>query len=282
MSPIEDDAQEEKGFFLPHHAVIKSTSLTTKVRVVFDGSAKGTNGLSLNETLMTGPTIQEDIFSLLTRFLTHQYVLTGDIEKMYRQFWIREEDRKYQKIWWWDENEDENVFQLDTVTFGLSSAPYLAFRCLHQLAEDESLNFPDAAKIIKRDLYVDDLLTGTDSFEKALKLRNEISALLTRGQLNLRQWASNDSRLWEGLPEGSVNLQLNTSHDTMIKTLGLHWDKIAEVPYILRFSSIQLVRKLFALGLRFKNKLKGPISVRELELANDRIIHLVQESSFLE
>ncbi|XP_063979914.1 uncharacterized protein LOC135163938 [Diachasmimorpha longicaudata] len=224
MSPAEAEPQEEKGFYLPHHAVIKATSLTTKVRVVFDGSAKEENHLSLNETLMTGPTIQEDIFSLLTRFLTHQYVLTGDIEKMYRQFWVRDEDRKYQRIWWYDKNGEERLFHLNTVTFGLSAAPYLAIRCLHQLADDEGHHFPEAAKIIKRDLYVDHLLTGTNSFEEALKLRDEISALLKKGQLNLRQWASNDTRLLEGLPEGSVNLQLNTSTDSTIKTLGLHWD----------------------------------------------------------
>ncbi|XP_015122234.1 uncharacterized protein LOC107044737 [Diachasma alloeum] len=224
MSETLEDAQAEKGFYLPHHAVVKETSLTTKVRVVFDGSAKGENSLSLNDTLMVGPTIQDDIFSLLTRFLTHQYVITADIEKMYRQFYVREEDRKYQRIWWKDTDGNEKIFQLNIVTFGLSSAPYLAIRCVHQLADDESLEFPNASNILKRNSYVDDFLSGADTFEEALQLRDEVTALLQKGQLNLRQWASNDPRLLYGLPEESVNLKLNMSHDSTIKTLGLHWD----------------------------------------------------------
>ena len=54
--------------FLAHHAVCKTSSLTTKLRIVFDPSAKTTNNLSLNDALMVGPTIQDDLFALLTRF----------------------------------------------------------------------------------------------------------------------------------------------------------------------------------------------------------------------
>lgn len=58
-------------FYLPHHAVIKASSLTTKIRVVFDASAKSTSGVSLNEVLKWGPTVQQDLFSILIRFRKH-------------------------------------------------------------------------------------------------------------------------------------------------------------------------------------------------------------------
>lgn len=58
------------GYYLPHHAVIKETILTTKLRVVFDASARSSTGLSLNDVLMVGPTIQEDLFSVLERIDT--------------------------------------------------------------------------------------------------------------------------------------------------------------------------------------------------------------------
>nr|XP_033339068.1 uncharacterized protein LOC117227701 [Megalopta genalis] len=76
------DPNNNHGFFLPHHAVVKETSMTTKLRVVFDGSTKTDTGVSLNEALMVGPTIQEDLFSHILRFRLHNYVLTGDIEKI--------------------------------------------------------------------------------------------------------------------------------------------------------------------------------------------------------
>ena len=78
MSLIENVSCAERGFYLPHHSVIKSDNLSTKIRVVFYGSAKTSSGISLNDSLMVDPTIQEDLFSLLSRFRTHKYALTAE------------------------------------------------------------------------------------------------------------------------------------------------------------------------------------------------------------
>ncbi|XP_076246269.1 uncharacterized protein LOC143186476 [Calliopsis andreniformis] len=210
------------NFYLPHHVVVKPASTTTKVRVVFDASAKSSSGLSLNDVLMTGPTIQDDLFKLLIRFRTYAYVLTGDIEKMYRQFYVQPNDRRYQRILWRDDDGYIKTYELNTVTFGISSAAYLAVRCLQQLAEDERLSAPIAANVLKRDLYVDDLLTGANTFNDALRLRDEIIDLLKRGGLNIRQWASNEPQLLTGLPKEQIHPKF--FGDSSIKTLGISWD----------------------------------------------------------
>lgn len=216
------------GFYLPHHAVFKPSSSTTKVRVVFDGSAKTNTDLSLNDTLRTGPTIQDDLFSLLVRFRMHAYVITGDIEKMYRQFLVRPEDRAYQRILWRDPHEEIKTYELTTVTFGLAPAPYLAIRCLHQLATDEEHDFPEAAARIKRDLYVDDLLTGADSITQARSLQCQISTLLMRGGLNIRQWASNEPKLLLGLNKDLIHPKI-LGDASVMKTLGVSWDARQDV-----------------------------------------------------
>ncbi|XP_078051783.1 uncharacterized protein LOC144477936, partial [Augochlora pura] len=210
------------GFYLPHHAVVKPTSTTTKVRVVFDGSAKSTTGYSLNHALLTGPTIQDDIFRHLLRFRMHAFVLSGDIEKMYRQFLVRPEDRPYQRILWRNDKNQIATFQLNTVTFGLSSAPFLATRCLQQLADDESDNFYKASEVVKRDIYVDDLLTGAATYEDAKKLRDDIICLLKRGRLNIRQWVSNDPRLLSDLTKEQIHPKF--FGDETVKTLGVAWN----------------------------------------------------------
>ncbi|XP_058817020.1 uncharacterized protein LOC131680316 [Topomyia yanbarensis] len=74
-----------KTYYLPHHAVVKESSTTTKVHVVFDGSAHTDSGFALNDVLLKGPTIQDDLLSLLLRFHKHEVAVVGDIEKMYRQ-----------------------------------------------------------------------------------------------------------------------------------------------------------------------------------------------------
>ncbi|XP_011867526.1 PREDICTED: uncharacterized protein LOC105561808, partial [Vollenhovia emeryi] len=127
MIPVNNPSNE--GFYMPHHAVIKSSSSTTRVRVVFDASAKTSNGTSLNDRLMVGPTIQDTLFVHLIRFRTYKCVLTADIEKMYRQILLHEDDQIYQRILW-RQNDQIKTLQLNTLTFGVSSSPYLAIRTI--------------------------------------------------------------------------------------------------------------------------------------------------------
>ena len=89
----EDSSSAEERYYLPHHAVFKSSSSTTRTRVVFDGSCRSSNGLSLNDTLLVGPTVQQDLCSIVFRFRTYQIAFTADIAKMYRQVRILEDDK---------------------------------------------------------------------------------------------------------------------------------------------------------------------------------------------
>lgn len=224
LNHMEPAPDSEEGFYLPHHAIIKTSSMTTKLRVVFDGSATSSTGISLNETLFVGPTIQSDLFSILLKFRLHNYVITGDIEKMYRQVLVRPQDRDYQRIIWRDKNGQISTYRLKTVTFGLGPAPFLAVRCINQLTRDEGDSFPRARSTLNSDLYVDDFLSGASTIEDTISLRDEVIDLLKRGGFNMRQFASNAPEVLKGLPEASVNLKLQISDDSTLKTLGIYWD----------------------------------------------------------
>ncbi|XP_071868023.1 uncharacterized protein [Bombus fervidus] len=205
MTKITSHYQSGEECYLPHHGVIKESSQTTKLRVVFDGSAPTTTGVSLNDILHTGPKLQEDLFYILLRFRSHQYVLTGDIEKMYRQFIVRPDDRKFQQILWRNTKGEVDTYQLNTVTFGLSMAPYLAIRCLKQLADDEGHRYPRAAAVLQRDFYVDDVLTGVDTKVEARALRTELTELLRSA-------------------EQDINDKLLLGESQTVKTLGVVWN----------------------------------------------------------
>ncbi|XP_066599988.1 uncharacterized protein [Prorops nasuta] len=233
------------SYYLPHHAVIKATSETTKMRVVFDASAKGNRGISLNDSLLVGPTIQNTLFEHLVRFRTFKYVLVADIEKMYRQIWIHPEDRKYQRILWYNQGRICS-FQLNTVTFGVSSAPFLAIRTLHRLADDEQKNYPSASKVLKNHLYVDDLLTGSDDLDEILIIRDELINLLKKGGFNMRQWASNESRALTELRERTTDHNFLINLNSLLKTLGVSWNAQHDyIFYAFQFDSIsETVSKL--------------------------------------
>ncbi len=62
---------EKQCYYLPMHAVTKQNSTTTKVRIVFDASAKTTNGKSLNSILSSGPNVYSHIMQQILRFHIH-------------------------------------------------------------------------------------------------------------------------------------------------------------------------------------------------------------------
>ncbi|KAF0738583.1 Uncharacterized protein FWK35_00025854, partial [Aphis craccivora] len=125
------------SYYLPYHAVQNTSSLTTKVRVVIDASSKSSSGISLNDILMRGPTVQEDLFAILTRFRRHQHVIISDIEKMFRQVGIAEPDLDLQRILWRNEpSESLRTYRLVTVTYGTTPASYMITQCLIILAEN--------------------------------------------------------------------------------------------------------------------------------------------------
>ncbi|XP_018404107.1 PREDICTED: uncharacterized protein LOC108780791 [Cyphomyrmex costatus] len=105
QEPVND---EISYFYMLHHCVIKHSSTTTKLRIVFDASSKTTSGISLNNVLMIGSVLQQESLSILLRFRIYEYVLTGDLEKMYRQILINEEQAPLQKILWREDPSGAN------------------------------------------------------------------------------------------------------------------------------------------------------------------------------
>ncbi|XP_062558241.1 uncharacterized protein LOC134223121 [Armigeres subalbatus] len=215
-------------YFIPHHCVIKPDSTTTKLRVVFDASCATSTGVSLNNALMVGPTVQDDIISIVLRFRFHRIA-----EKMYRMVLQQWADRKLHKILWRDDrNESVRIFQLNTVTYGTASAPYLATKCLKRLAELDGQKYPEAAKILSMDFYVDDMMTGVDNEEEGVQLCSDMQQLLKGGGFNLRKWSSNCPAVLEKIPaelhDVRASFELDDSSAT-IKTLGLIWEPRIDV-----------------------------------------------------
>ncbi|XP_063920800.1 uncharacterized protein LOC135135633 [Zophobas morio] len=216
------DISSENSYFIPHHAVIKNTTQGNKLRVVFDASMTSSNGHSLNDNLLIGPNLQQELFLILLKFRTYKYVISADIEKMYRQIFLTENHQQFQRIFWRENVSDPlQIYQLKTVTYGTASAPYLAMRCLKQLALENMNVLPVAASNILNNFYMDDLICGSSTLEEALALRDDIIQILNQGNFKLHKWASNEPTL---LPESDIKASVNFSSDTETKTLGLIWN----------------------------------------------------------
>jgi hypothetical protein len=229
--PSPSDEGDREPNYLPHHFVLKEESTTTKFRVVFDGSAKTASGVSLNECLYVGPTIQDNLFSLLLRFRFHVVALTADIVKMYRQFRVQRKHQDLQRIVWRDSPElPIREFRLLTLTYGTGPAPFLATRCLKQLAGDEKEKYPEAAHVLSRDFYVDDLMSGESTPERAINLQQQLSGIVEAGAMEIRKWASNDSVVMKAIPENlrATKGPLELDPETSIKALGVKWNPVSD------------------------------------------------------
>jgi hypothetical protein len=158
---IQNVIDDSSRCLLPHHAVFKSDGNADKIRVVFDGSARTSTGVSLNETLDAGPKILNDIFPILIKFRTFKYAFSADICKMY----------------------------------GLTSSPYAAIKCIKMLADAECQKHSKISETIHEDFYVDDVLTGANTLQETIQLRNNLVTILKRGCFGLSKWASNSPEI---------------------------------------------------------------------------------------
>ncbi|GFV78761.1 integrase catalytic domain-containing protein [Trichonephila clavipes] len=133
--------------------------------------------------------------------------------------WINPDQRKLQRILW-RENMDEPIktFELSTVTYGTTSAPFLATRTLKQLALDEAGNFPLGSSVVMSDMYIDDVLTGAETLLEAKELKNQLINIFAKGDMVLHKWCGNNTELIE------VSENYDFSDSSEIKVLGVYWN----------------------------------------------------------
>lgn len=234
MKRISDSQQESNlTYYLPHHGVIRESSLTTKLRVVFNGSSRTNTGVSLNDLLYTGSKLQTDVFNILIWFRQFRYVFSTDVEKMYRQIKFHEDDWNFQRILWINPDKKTVTYQLTTVTYGLACAPFLALRSLAQLIEDEGSKFPLAIPCLTKGRYVDDIFGGANSIHEAQEIIRHLIALCKAGGFPLQKWISNNPAILESISscDQSKSASYQFDESTIIHVLDLYWN-----PFISVFS----------------------------------------------
>ena len=227
MSIVSKPALEFPHYFIPHHCVLRPTSSSTKLRVVFDASAKTTTQKSLNDLLFVGPTIQDDLLIQVLRFRMFKYALTGDVVKMYRMFSVHKSDRQFQQILWRaSETQPIKVYQLNTITYGMAASPFLAIRSLHFLSDTYDTEYKIGASVLKNHFYVDDMLTGSNSVEELQQIHKEVSKILANGGLELAKIQSNCKSLhFEAANPKLLNLDESQLHSA----LGISWDSNKDI-----------------------------------------------------
>ena len=168
--------------YIPHSAVIKQERVTTSTRIVFDASAKNSEGISLNDQLLKGPKKQIDLIGLIMKFRMNPIIIIGDISRMFYNIEIQQQYRDYYRLLRNFENNDEppKIFRFKRVLMGANDSPCIAISVVHyhldKIAEEKP-HLKELCTIIKKHLYVDDLVLSLKTEEEFILVVNVCNKL---------------------------------------------------------------------------------------------------------
>ena len=242
---VEESGKVDRAHYIPHLAVIRKEASTTKLRVVYDASAKsGKESASLNDCLHKGPSLTPLLFDILLRFREKRVALIGNIEKAFLNIEVDKEDRHSLRFLWLDDASDPSseivVYRFCRVVFGLNASPFLLNATLRHISKFKNED-PEFVRRMIESFYEDDLVTGEDNTAKAFTLYKKSKNRLASGGFKLRKWMTNDKALKDLIEQDEnckpENASVTTEEDTFAKftlgsevskncpkVLGLLWD----------------------------------------------------------
>ncbi len=214
-----------QSHYIPHHAVFTPQKMTTKMRVVFDASAKlNKSSKSLNECLYRGPNLLPDICGVIMRFRLRKIALISDIEKAFLQVSLQESERDVTRFLWLKDTSkltlENNLefFRFARVPFGVKTSPFLLAGAVWFLLDRAEGNAKFIAEQIRENIYVDNLITGVNSATEAEEFYHTAKDLFAAGSMNLREWTSNSEEVMNQIPEK------DRVKGGDVKVLGVLWD----------------------------------------------------------
>ena len=247
MELVEPSEKATEGIhYLPHHAVVRHNKETTKVRVVYDASARS-DGPSLNDCLHAGPKFNQKILDILLRFRVHRVAIIADIEKAFLMVSVARKDRDALRFLWFEDAfaEQPTIVQLrfSRVVFGVSSSPFLLNATIEHHLKQYSSTDPDLVDRLRRSIYVDDIVSGAEGEEQAYQMFVRSKEILREGGFNLRKFCSNSTPLQTRVDSDCDSAQQSQSngdseetytsltlgpgqslHPGQDKVLGVKWD----------------------------------------------------------
>ena len=215
------------SWYLPHFPVVREDKETTKVRIVYDSAARY-GGVSLNDTMLLGPKLQQDVFDVLLRFRSNPVALVADLTEMFSQVTMAEKVRRYHRFLWGglDLSKPPEVYEAMRLMFSDRASPYLAQYVVRQHAEDNRDNYPLAVTIILLQMYTDDIMTSLETDDEAIKAREQPRELLGKAGFKIRRWCSNRPKVLRDVPveDRVVNVNIEESELPCMKALGVQWN----------------------------------------------------------
>ena len=228
LTPEEETAFHERKWYQPHFGVTNPNK-PGKLRLVFDAAASS-NGMSLNDALVPGPDLLNSLTGVLFKFREHRIAFGGDIQQMFHQVQIREEDQPSQRFLWRGMKRDRepDAYQMKAMTFGAVCSPASAQFVMRRNAEEFRDNHEEAVYAINRKHYMDDYFDSTPTVETAVARALQVVKIHKAGGFTIRSWVSNSSEVLASVPpelrsDSALTIDSGETATPTEKTLGLKW-----------------------------------------------------------
>ena len=232
--PAKKIGDHGRTWYLPHHGVTNPHK-PGKIRVVFDAAAKS-RGVALNDALLRGPDLVNDLVGVLVRFRQGRVALAADIKQMFHQVRVQPSDRDALRFLWWprgDTSQPPQVYRMAVHVFGATSSPSCSAFALRRAALDQRGEFPTmATDTVLKSFYVDDCLKSVETSDEAKQLIEGLTRMLANRGFALEKWMCTDHHVMETVPKnirsGSTRTFIHTDHLPQERALGLAWDLEAD------------------------------------------------------
>ena len=207
----DNSGKSGKTWYIPHHGVVHPAK-PGKVCVVFDCSVKY-RGTSLNNQLISGPDLTNQLVGVLTRFREEQVAFIADAEAMFHQVRLPEDQRSLLRFLWWENRYIRNPIkdhEMCVHLFGGISSPSCSNCVLKQTSlENEKQNGSDVPRILRRNFYVDDMLKSSRGIDEAVDLLQRIRNICKAGGFILTKFVSNKIEVMKSIPEEHCRKNIN-------------------------------------------------------------------------
>nr|XP_054770423.1 uncharacterized protein LOC129278240 [Lytechinus pictus] len=229
--PVEIPKKGEGVWYLPHHPVFNPNK-PDKTRIVFDCASK-CDGISLNDAVLQGPDLTNNLLGVLLRFRQEYVAIMGDIRAMFHQVRVPCEQRNLLRFLWWPEGDltqHPKAYRMCVHLFGGTWSPSVCSFALRHTAEEHRADFSSKVlDVVSRNFYVDDCLVSCKTESDAIDLVAKLMLLLNKGGFQLTKWVSSSPDVIESVPvedraKNIVGLDLNRDALPVERALGVTWD----------------------------------------------------------